>query len=96
MEQLELYDSQEEKGEVGDEEEKRAAFRLLGLLGKLHNIVVHIRSSAGCTKEFKELAERIIPLNNRTRWNSWLLMLVVANKRAGAIDTYTKNSFSVL
>jgi hypothetical protein len=96
IEQLESYDQQEEKGELGDEEERRTNFRVLGPLGKLHNIVVHIRSSAGRTKEFKILAERMIPLDNRTRWNSWHEMLVVADQKAGAIDTYTKNHFATL
>jgi len=71
MEQLESYDEQEGKGEVGDEVEKRVTFRTMGPLGKLHNIVIHIRGSSGRTKEFEDLAGRIIPLNNRTRWNSW-------------------------
>jgi hypothetical protein len=96
MEQLESYDEQEGKGELGDEEEKRAIFRVMGPLGKLHNIVVHIRNSAGRTKEFKDLAERMIPLDNRTRWNSWFQMLTVADQKAGAIDAYTKNHFDTL
>jgi hypothetical protein len=95
-EQLESYDEQEGKGEVGNEEDQRATFRVMGPLGKLHNIVVHIRSSAGRTKEFKDLAGRIIPLDNRTRWNSWFQMLTVADQKAGAIDTYTKNYFATL
>jgi len=66
-----LYDEQEGKGEVGDKEEKRATFWVMGPLGKLYNIIIHIRSSVGCMKEFKDLAERIIPLDNRMRWNSW-------------------------
>ena len=96
MEQLESYDEQEGKGEVGDEEEKRATFRVMGPLGKLHNIVVHIRNSAGRTKEFKDLAGRMIPLDNRTRWNSWFQMLAVADQKAVAIDTYSKNHFATL
>lgn len=39
----------------------------LGPLGKLHNIVVYIRSSPQRTAEFVSLAERRIPLDNRTR-----------------------------
>ena len=69
---------------------------VMGPLGKLHNIVMHIRSSAGRTKEFENLAERIIPLDNRTRRNSWFQMLVIADQKAGAIDTYTKNHFTTL
>ena len=48
---------------------------ILGPLGKLHNIVVHIRSSPQRTAEFKAQAGRRIPLDNRTRWNSWYQML---------------------
>jgi len=95
-EQLESYDEQEGKGEVGNKEDQRAAFRVIGPLGKLHNIIIHIRSSASHTKEFRDLAGRIIPLDNRTRWNSWFQILTVADQKAGAIDTYTKNHFATL
>jgi len=96
MDELESYDDQEKKGETGNEEQKRAKFRLLGPLGQLHNIIVHIRGSTARTNEFLELAGRKIPLDNRTRWNSWFLMLVIAIEKAGAIDTYTKNHFPTL
>ena len=59
----------EEKDET-DDTLRQDTFRTMGQLGKLHNIVVHIRRSAGRTKEFKDLAKRIIPLDNRTKWNS--------------------------
>jgi len=68
----------------------------MGPLRKLYNIIIYIYSSANYIKEFKTLAGRIIPLNNRTRWNSWYLMLVVAIEKAGAIDTYLKNNFTLL
>ena len=61
-----------------------------------HNIVIHIRSSPDRTKQFKDLAERIIPLDNRTRWNSWYHMLSVAIKCAGAVDSYSKAHFNTL
>lgn len=96
IKRVEWYDEQEEIGEVGNEEEKRVTFRVMGPLGKLHNIIVHIRSSANHTKEFKTLAGRLIPLDNRTRWNGWYLMLVIATEKAGAIDTYSKNNFATL
>ena len=51
---------------------------LMGPLGKLHNNVVHIRSSANRTTWFKSKARKVIPLDNRTRWNSWFNMLSVA------------------
>ncbi len=76
--------------------QKRNTFRSLGPIGKLHNIVVHIRSSPGRTKEFKDLAGRLIPLDNRTRWNSWYQMLLVADKKAAAVDTYTKAHIDTL
>jgi hypothetical protein len=96
IDELESYDEKEKKGETGDEEEKRAKFRLIGPLGQLHNIIVHIRGSTARTNEFLELAGRKVPLDNRTRWNSWFLMLVIAIEKAGAIDTYTKNHFPTL
>ena len=54
-----------------DKEEKWATFWVIEPLSKLYNIIIHIYSSTSRTKEFKDLAERIIPFNNRTRWNSW-------------------------
>jgi hypothetical protein len=53
-----------------NETQKRNIFRIIKSFKKIYNIIVYIRSSAGRTKEFKELAERIILLNNRTKWNS--------------------------
>jgi len=47
MEELESYEEEEVNRELTDEEAKKAKFRLLGPLGKAHNIVVHIRSSGG-------------------------------------------------
>ena len=69
---------------------------MIGLFGKLYNIVIHIHSAANCVKEFKALTGRLIPLNNWTRWNSWYLMLLIAIKKVGAIDTYLKNNFAIL
>ncbi|KJZ70189.1 hypothetical protein HIM_10412 [Hirsutella minnesotensis 3608] len=91
----ELYDNGEELEGI---QKQRVEFRLLGPLGKLHNLVINIRSSSGRTKEFNQLAGRGIPLDNRTRWNSWYQMLHVATEKgiAGALDTYTKNHFSDL
>jgi hypothetical protein len=60
-------------------------------LGKLHNIVVHIRGSALRTKEFQDKAGSRIPLDNRTRWNSWYKMLQVAIPLESSIDYYIKS-----
>ena len=87
IDELESYDYQEEN----TQQEQRARFQRMGPLGKLHNIVVHIQGSTSRTKEFKGYAHRMIPLDNRTRWNSWYQMLVVAIDHSGSIDTYTKN-----
>ena len=56
--------------------DKQKQFRLLGPLGQGHNIVCHIRSAAH-TARFKQLAGRLIPMDNRTRWNSWYTMIKV-------------------
>ena len=95
-EELESYDELEKRGELKDIERVKQKFRLLGPLGKLHNIIVDIRSSANRTAEFLVLAIRMVPLDNRTRWNSWYNSLVVANKLAAAIDTYTKDHWADL
>jgi hAT family C-terminal dimerisation region len=68
----------------------------MGVLGKLHNIVVHTRSSASRTEEFKSLAGRMIPLDNSTRWNSWYQMIDIALQKEPAIDNYVKANFKSL
>ncbi len=66
---LQSYDRNEAAGREINIEAQRVRFRLLGPLGKLHNIVVHIRGSALRTKEWIDLAKRMLPLDNRIRWN---------------------------
>ncbi len=68
----------------------------MGILGKLHNIIVHSRSSANRTKEFVSFAQRRIPLDNSTRWNSWYQMLSTALDKESAIDNYVKANFTSL
>jgi hypothetical protein len=75
MVELESYDKVKANGELTNEEAKKARFRLLGPLGKAHNIVIHIRGSGNRAAYFRKLARRIIPMDNRTRWNSWHNML---------------------
>jgi hypothetical protein len=89
VEELKSYDESEESTDIGDEAKKK--FHLLGPLGKLHNIIINIRGSPSRTAEFLQLAGRMIPLDNRTRWNSWYLSLIVAEEHASSIDTYTKS-----
>jgi hypothetical protein len=40
------------------------------LLDQTHNIVIHIRGSADKIEKFRKFAERMIPMDNRTKWNS--------------------------
>jgi hypothetical protein len=94
MEEMELYDESEKSEELRDEMKQK--FWLLGPLGKLHNIIVNIHSSASHTAEFLKLAPRMIPLDNHTQWNSWYLLLIVADKHALSIDIYTKSHFAEL
>jgi hypothetical protein len=88
QEELESYDGQDADGELSEQEAIRVKFRLLGPLGKAHNIVVHIRSSTARLEEFVGYAGRQIPMDNRTRWNSWFSMLVVLLNLKPAVDQY--------
>lgn len=94
-EDLGALDQEEAEGKMV-EDSTRVKFRKIGPLGQLHNIVVHIRSSPSRTQEFKDLAKRTIPLDNRTRWNSWFKMLQVSDQTAGALDSYSKKYFESL
>jgi hypothetical protein len=67
MEELESYNEQEQIEGPMDNEARRIQFRLLGPLGKGHNIVVHIRGSPGRIAKFRQLTGRIVPMDNRTR-----------------------------
>jgi hypothetical protein len=50
--------------------------------------VVHIRGSSVRTARFKELTGKIIPMDNRTRWNSWYEMLFILLNLRFAIEKY--------
>ena len=69
LEELKSYDKQEQSKELRDKDIKKKHFRLLGLLGQRHNIVSYIYSSVH-TARFKQLAGKLIPMDNRTRWTS--------------------------
>jgi hypothetical protein len=96
LEELASYDLENEDGELTDEEAKRARFRLLGPLGKGHNIVVHIGGSPARTDVFRKLAGRLIPMDNRTRWNSWYEMLLVLLLLKGKVEDYCEKYESEL
>jgi len=91
IDELESYNEQERDKELIDNKARRAKFRLLGPLGQGHNIVVHIRGSPSRTAEFKELAGRMIPMDNRTRWNSWYEMLKVLLNLRPAVEKYCQD-----
>lgn len=71
-----------ESGPPSDEKRKKERGKtirmIMGPLGKLHNLVVHFRRSGNRTTWFVERAGKMIPLDNRTRWNSWFIMLDTA------------------
>lgn len=101
-EELEAYDREEtERSEINVEAEQQQHVRQraqqqqrvrqqMSSLGKLHNIVVHIRSSASRTKQFVKESGGRIPLDNRTRWNSWHAMLERALNFEKSVDYYLK------
>jgi hypothetical protein len=91
MDKPESYDKEEADRELIDEEVKKAKFRLLGPLGKAHNIIVHIRGLASRAALFRELAGRMIPMDNHIRWNSWHNMLEVLLKEKASINKYYKD-----
>jgi hypothetical protein len=96
IETLKSYDEIETRGEeVTRKEEIAHKFRLLSPLGKLHNIVIHSHDTANIDK-FKALAGRLVPLDNRTRWNSWYMCLVIALDVDTTVDTFTKNHWQKL
>jgi hypothetical protein len=65
---LKLYNEIEIRGETFLSETIATKFRLLGPLGKLHNIITYSRSTTALQLGFKELTNgRLVPLNNHTR-----------------------------
>src|SRR6266536_2206355 len=96
LEELASYDLEDEDGEFTDEEVRRARFRLLGPLNKKYNIVVYINESSARTDVFRKLIERLILMDNRTRWNSWYEILLILLLLKGKVEDYYekyKNKF---
>lgn len=93
--------SHDTMGEAQDEQtsenlSKRATFRKIGAIGKLHNIVVHSRSSTQRTKDFIHYVGRMVPLDNDTRWNSWYQMISVTLQYRDAISLYIRDHIDSL
>jgi hypothetical protein len=93
---MELYDKEDKSGEELDsknQKERANSIRAkIDVMGKIHNLVVHIRASPNRTNKFEAITGRSIPLDNRTRWNSWFRMLSVAleTKVLNALRNYTE------
>lgn len=66
------------EGEYDQNETTQEEWRKFGALGKIHNVAVWLRRSPCRYQRFVELAGRILPRDNDTRWNSWLTMLEAA------------------
>jgi nitric oxide reductase activation protein len=87
-EKLKSYDEQDQNEELRNEDMKKQQFRLLGPLSQGHNIVVYIRGSSARTARFKKLAGKIIPMDNRTRWNNWYEMFLILLNLRSAVKKY--------
>jgi hypothetical protein len=59
------------EGRGEDRIQTAAAWRKLGVLGRLHNLNISMRSSSSRYQDFVKAAGRSIPRDNMTRWNSW-------------------------
>jgi hypothetical protein len=68
----------------------------ISVLVKLHGVVNHMSNSAQRTKEIRDLAGRLIPSDNATRWNSWYVMINVACAHHEAISKYILNHHNEL
>ena len=72
------------------------SFRVMGPLGKLHNIVIFEQASSGRTQAFTELVGRLVPLDNRARCRSWTSMCNVALQHESRIDEFCKANWAGL
>jgi hypothetical protein len=97
---MESYDKEDESGEEPDDKsrkERANSIRIrMGVMGKIHNIVIHIRASPNRTNAFEAMAGMLIPLDNRTRWNSWFRMLntTLDTRVLNALRNYTEKYIS--
>jgi hypothetical protein len=70
LNELESYDLKNEDGKFINKKIKRTRFKLLKSFSQKYNIVIHIRGLNARTEYFKTLIKRMIPIDNRTKWNS--------------------------
>src|SRR5579871_3547351 len=71
-------------------------WRCYGPIGKLFNIVKHIRSSNSLYQSFLKLTGRQIPLANATRWNSWFVMIFTALKLRKGVNSFIDDNLKAL
>ena len=86
---MKSYNKSEKSEELKDKIKQK--FQLLKFLDKLHNIIMHICSSASHTAELEKLIKKMISLDNYIRWNSWYLSLIITDKYKSLINIYIKN-----
>ncbi len=67
LEELALYNLEDEDGEFTDKKIRKARFRFLEFLGKKYNIVVYISKSSTRTDVFRKLTKKLILIDNRTK-----------------------------
>jgi hypothetical protein len=70
LDKLELYDLRYADGKFINKKITKTNFKFLELFSQKYNIVIHISGSSISTDYFRKLIEKIIPMNNYTRWNS--------------------------
>jgi hypothetical protein len=70
LDELESYDLKDADGEFTNKKITKAKFRFLKLFNQRYNIVIYMYGLSIRTDYFRKLAERIILINNRTKWNS--------------------------
>ena len=71
-------------------------FRKHGSLGKLHNCNVFSRSSPDRFQAFLTAVGRAIPMDNDTRWNSWLDEVTIALQKRKEFMSWTEDHWQEL
>ena len=91
----ELQDELQGRGSQSKEDIAKE-FRKHGSLGKLHNCNVFSRSSPSRFQAFLTAVGRAIPMDNDTRWNSWLDEVTVALQKRKEFMSWTEDHWQKL
>jgi len=81
---------------IRSKEDVAKEFRKHGSLGKLHNCNVFARASPTRFQAFLAVVGRAIPMDNDTRWNSWLDEITIALKKRKEIMSWTEDNWQEL